>query len=164
MMERLLLFAADIEANVAPIKQVTPLSPNVKAVGSILGFLVAAVGVWLALSHRAQSGKPADEQGLGANLRWRTPIAILLAISGILVEIGVWTDPTTAPGAFVVIWLLAMALLTVTILAAGLDWWWVTRLATRERQALIRGDRDRLLEELSRRKKPSTPPPNGQSQ
>jgi uncharacterized membrane protein len=164
MMERLLLFAAEVAANVGPIKQVTPLSPNVKAIGSLLGVLVAAVGVWLALSHRAQSGKPAAEQGLGAKLRWRTPIALLLAVSGILVEIGVWTDPTTAPGMFVIVWLLAMALLTVTIVAAGLDWWWVTRLATREKQALIRGDRDRLLEELSRRKRPSTPPPNGQSQ
>jgi len=163
MMERLLLFAADIEAKVAPVKQVTPLSPNVKAIGSVLGFLVAAIGVWLALSHRAQSNKPADEQGLGARLRWRTPIAVLLAISGILVEIGVWTDPTKAPGMFVVVWLLAMALLTVTIVAAGLDWWWLTRLATAERQALIRGDRDRLLEELTRRRKPDTPPPNGQS-
>jgi hypothetical protein len=163
MMELLFLFAADVGAGAAPLKQVTPLSPNVKAIGSVLGFLVAAVGVWLALSHRAQSGKPVEEQGLGARLRWRTPIALLLAVTGLLVEIGVWTDPTTAPGMFVVVWLLAMALLTVTLVAAGLDWWWVTRLATLERQALIRDDREKLLGELAGRKRPPEPPPNGQS-
>jgi hypothetical protein len=164
MMDRLLVFAADVEANAGQVRQVTPLSPNVKAWGSILGFLVAAVGVWLVLSHRAQSGKPAEERPLGGRLRWRTPIALLLAISGMLVEIGVWTDPTKDPLTFLVVWLIAMALLTVTILAAGMDWWWVTHLATLERRALIRGDRDRLLDEISRRRKPPPPSPqNGQS-
>jgi len=159
-MERLLVFAAEAEA----ARQVTPLSPNVKALGSILGFLVAAVGVWLALAHHAETEKPAGEQSLAARLRWRIPIAILLAVSGLLVEIGVWTDPTTAPISFVVVWLAAMALLTITIVAAGLDWWWVKSLATRERQALIREDRARLFDELSRRRNAAAPPnSNGQS-
>lgn len=164
MMERLLLFAADVEANAAQIPQVTPLSPNVKMAGSILGFLVAAVGVWLALSHHAQSGKPADEQGLGARLRWRIPIALMLAASGLLVEIGVWTDPTTSPLLFMVVWLMTMALLTLTMIAAGMDWWWVTRMATLQRQALLHDDRSRLFNELSRRRNNSSAPPtNGQS-
>jgi hypothetical protein len=153
-MMNLLLFAADVEAGVARLKQVTPLSPTAKVVGSILGVVVAGIGIWLWLAHRAQSGKPEHERGLGARLRWRTPIALLLALCGVLVEVGVWIDPTKAPGAFVAVWLLVMLLLTVTMVAAGVDWWWVARLATWHKQELIHDDRERLFDELSRRRDP----------
>ena len=162
MIATLILFAADVEAKIEPIRRVTPLSPTVKVVGSILGLLVMAVGVWLALAHRAQLKKPRDEQGFGARLRGRTPIALLLAASGLLVVIGVWIDPTKFPGSFVSIWLLAMALLSLTLLAAGLDWWWVRRLATWERQEMIRDDRERLFDELAKRRR-EPPQANGQA-
>ena len=154
MIESLILFAAE---NAAAVRRVTPLAPEVKAVGSVLGVLVAGVGIWLALAHRAQASKP-----LGARLRWRIPIALLLALSGMLVEIGVWIDPTKAPIAFVSVWLAAMAILALTLLAAGMDWWWVRRLATWERQELIKDDRERLFDELSQRIR-EHPPTNGQS-
>jgi len=160
MMTPFLLFAAEADAAAGRLKQVTPLSPAVKVAGTVLGVLVVVVGLWLWLSHRAQAGKPEEEQGLGARLRWRTPIALLLAMSGGLVIIGVWIDPTTAPGAFIVVWLLAMAVLAVTILAAGLDWWWVTRLATTKRQALVQQGREQLFDEL-RRRRPPPPQSNG---
>ena len=152
MITGLLLFAADVEAKAPRIREITPLSPEVKIVGTILGLLVIGVSFWLALSHRAQGKKPTEEQGLGAGLRWRTPIAVMLALCGLLVEIGVWIDPTKAPGAFVTVWLLAMALLTLTLLAAGFDWWWVRRLAVWERREIIRDDRERLFDELARRR------------
>lgn len=159
MIVNALLFAAE---NAERVRQVTPLSPEVKVVGSVLGVLVAGVGVWLAIAHRAQFSKPAAERSLGAKLRWRIPIAVMLALSGVLVGIGVWIDPTKAPGLFISVWLAAMALLSITLLAAGADWWWVRRLATWERQEMIRDDRERLFDELSQRMgdRPST---NGQS-
>jgi hypothetical protein len=159
MIEDMLLFAAE---NADKVRQVTPLTPEVKAVGSVLGVLVAGVGVWLALAHRAQSSKPAAERSLGAKLRWRIPIAMMLSLSGVLVGIGTWIDPTKSPGLFISVWLAAMGMLSFTLLWAGFDWWWVRRLATWERQEMIRDDRERLFDELSQRMgdRPST---NGQS-
>ena len=124
---------------------IPPLEPEAKLIGSGLGLLLLGMSVALAIHLRRgteSSWRPSGSRGA------RTVTAVLLAVCGVLLLAGSWTDPQAAPRRFV--WLWCGVILTVLLLlpAAFVDLMQVRYAELVARGRLLRQHKSELERDL----------------
>lgn len=129
-----------------------PLTPEVKIVGALLGTGAFFASVYLFWNHRRDRvGVEANAAGgFAISNAWRLAEALLTAMIGIALFLGVWIHPGQTPRVFLMVWLSTLTLVTLLLFLGGVDLLLVRRHAARERARLMEEGNSSLARRSSR--------------
>lgn len=118
---------------------VGPLAGPGRLLGCLLAVVVAGAGAYLIRRQWMLVRRPTQQLDLvsvAARGRWRTPTAILVTITGVLIFVGVWINPRLHPNLFVYIWSAVALVVVFLICVSTWDLLYIERQAFKERDTL----------------------------
>jgi hypothetical protein len=135
---------------------VTPLvalNPVVERwIGFALAGAVVACGILLLIRQRLQARKEEQQPIEGGipvgGFRWRSPVALLMALVGVAIVLGLAIDERRHPRIFIALWGAILCLVAIMIVMAAIDLAAIRRRAFREKVRLLKESQRQLEAEL----------------